>query len=120
MLRFDGPAKIMMRRALVTHERAGQTIAAGQAVFLAIPAANRDPAVFAQPDHLDLARTPNPHLAFGDGIRFCLGAPLARLEARIALTRLFARFPRLALASEQLAWRPTISDRSLASLSVSF
>ena len=120
MLRFDGPAKIMMRRALVTHERAGCTITAGQAVFLAIPAANRDPAVFAQPDQLDLARTPNPHLAFGDGIHFCLGAPLARLEVRIAVTRLFARFPRLALASEPLAWRPTISDRSLASLPVSF
>jgi cytochrome P450 len=118
LLRFEGPAKIMMRRALVTHERAGQTVAAGDAVFLAIPAANRDPAIFARPDALDLTRTPNPHLAFGDGIHFCLGAPLARLEARIALTRLFARFPRLALASEQVTWRPTISDRSLVSLPI--
>lgn len=118
LLRFEGPAKIMMRRALVTHDRAGRTIAAGDAVFLAIPAANRDPAVFARPDALDLERTPNPHLAFGDGIHFCLGAPLARLEAHIALTRLFARFPRLALASEAIAWRPTISDRSLVSLPI--
>ncbi len=118
LLRFDGPAKIMMRRARFTHERAGRTIAAGQPIFLAIPAANRDPVVFARPDELDLSRTPNPHIAFGEGIHFCLGAPLARLEARIAVTRLFARFPCLALASQQISWRPTISDRSLASLSV--
>jgi len=117
-LRFEGPAKIMMRRALHAHERGGQHVQPGQQIFLALSAANRDPAVFARPDALDLARTPNPHVAFGDGIHFCLGAPLARLEARIALTRLFARFPRLALAREEVAWRATISDRSLARLLV--
>ena len=118
LLRFEGPAKIMMRRALVSHERAGQTVEAGQQIFLALPSANRDPEVFARPDALDLARSPNPHLAFGEGIHFCLGSSLARLEARIALTRLFARFPRLTLASEEIGWRRTISDRSLLSLLV--
>jgi cytochrome P450 len=118
LLRFEGPAKIMMRRALHVHERGGQRIEAGHAIFMALSAANRDPAVFAQPDRLDLARAPNPHVAFGDGIHFCLGAPLARLEARIALTRLFARFPKLALAREEERWRATISDRSLEALHV--
>jgi cytochrome P450 len=118
LLRFEGPAKIMMRRALHVHERGGQRIEAGHAIFMALSAANRDPAVFAQPDRLDLARAPNPHVAFGDGIHFCLGAPLARLEARIALTRLFGRFPKLALAREEERWRATISDRSLEALHV--
>lgn len=117
-LRIEGPAKIMMPRAVQTHECGGQQIRAGQQIFLAIGAANRGPAVFANPDKLDRARAPNPHVAFGEGIHFCLGAPHARLEARIALTRLFAHFPRLALACEEVAWRATISDRSLATLSV--
>lgn len=111
LLRWDGPAKIMMRRALVTHERGGRTLRAGDAVFLAIPAANRDPAVFADADRLQLTRSPNAHLAFGEGIHFCLGAPLARLEARIALCALLTRFPRLRLAPGSIAWRPTIADR---------
>lgn len=117
-LRFEGPAKIMMRRARHAHERGGQTIQPGQQLFLALSAANRDPELFARPETLDLTRSPNPHVAFGEGIHFCLGAPLARLETRIALTRLFARFPRLALAREEVAWRATISDRSLVSLPV--
>ena len=117
-LRFEGPAKVMVRSALHAHERGGQRIEAGQQIFMALSAANRDPAVFASPDRLDLARFPNSHVAFGEGIHFCLGAPLARLEARVALTRLFARFPRLALARDEVAWRATISDRSLVSLPV--
>lgn len=119
LLRYDGPAKIMMRRALETHERSGAMVRAGDALFLAIPAANRDPAVFAEPDRLDLARSPNPHVAFGEGIHFCLGAPLARLEARIALARLLARFPGLVLASDQIEWRRTVSDRSPIAVPVS-
>lgn len=112
LLRYDGPAKIMMRRALVTHERSGSTVRAGDSLFLAIPAANRDPAVFPDPDRLLLTRSPNPHVAFGEGIHFCLGAPLARLEARLALTALLARFPRLRLGPGPIAWRRTVSDRS--------
>lgn len=61
-------------------------------------AANRDPAVFEQPDEFKIDRTPNKHLGFGQGIHYCLGAPLARLETRIALNNLLARFPELRLA----------------------
>ena len=118
LLRFEGPAKIMMRRAVHAHDRGGQAIQPGQQLFLAISAADRDPEVFARSDALDLSRAPNSHVAFGEGIHFCLGAPLARLEARIALTRLFARFPGLALARDDVTWRATISDRSLVALPV--
>jgi len=103
------------------HDTTASLVASGTLALLCDPEqrAAHDPAVFVRPDDLDLARAPNPHIAFGEGIHFCLGAPRARLELRIALTRLFARFPRLALASERISWRPTISDRSLASLPVS-
>ena len=79
-------------------------------------AANRDPAQFPDPDRLDLARSPNRHLAFGGGIHFCLGAPLARMEAQIALTALLRRFPRLCLGDSSPTWRDTVTLRGLASL----
>jgi cytochrome P450 len=82
-----------------------------------LAAANRDPAVFTDPDRLDLGRDPNPHLSFGRGIHFCLGAPLARLEAQIALPMLLERFPRLRLAGEPEA-RPTWNLRGVARLPV--
>lgn len=83
-------------------------------------AANRDPACLAQPDELDITRTDNPHLAFGHGIHHCLGAPLARLEGRIALGTLLARFPRLRLAvpAQQLTWREGVIMNGLATLPV--
>ena len=82
----------------------GVTIPRGAMVAPLLGAANRDPAVFANPDEFDIARTPNKHLGFGQGIHYCLGAPLARLETRLALKNLLARFPelRLAVAPEAL------------------
>jgi cytochrome P450 len=71
----------------------GVTLRPGDKVFLAVLAADRDPAAFVDPGRLDVAREPNPHLGFGWGLHHCLGAALARLEARIALQRLFERFP---------------------------
>lgn len=93
-LRVCGPARSMPRKVAKTHERGGQTLEAGQNVFLGIVAANHDPAVFREPGVIDLARDPNPHLGFGWGLHFCLGANLARLEARVALRTLFERFDR--------------------------
>ncbi|MDP3221823.1 MAG: cytochrome P450, partial [Rubrivivax sp.] len=75
----------------------GQEVPAGSFITLAIGAANRDPAVFDEPDRLDVARKPNNHLAFGQGAHACSGMNVARLEARVALAALLARYPRLHL-----------------------
>jgi cytochrome P450 len=116
-LRWEGAAKVMMRIVAEPTELGGHSLATGDAVFLGILAANRDPRVFDEPDELRLDRSPNPHLAFGHGGHFCLGAPLARLELRLALPRLFARFPNMRLAGRP-TWKPTIADRSPASVPV--
>jgi len=116
-LRYDGSAKAMMRLVAEPTELGGCTLLPGEAVFLTILAANRDPRVFDQPADLLLDRSPNPHLSFGHGTHFCLGASLARLELRIALPRLAARFPALRLAGPPV-WKANISDRSAAALPV--
>ncbi|MGH3914665.1 MAG: cytochrome P450 family protein [Pseudonocardiaceae bacterium] len=121
LLRFDGPVQMATFR--VTSEPVeigGTTIPAGQMVITSLLAANRDPAHLADADVLDLTREDNPHLAFGHGIHHCLGAPLARLEGRIALGTLLARFPqlRLAVPAEQLNWRPGMLMNGLLALSV--
>lgn len=117
LLRFEAPAKAMMRKVSETHERDGKRFEAGQAVFMAILAANRDPRVFEDANRLRLDRTPNPHLTFGHGHHFCLGAGLARLEIRLALPALFRRFPSLDLAGAP-TWKPTIGDRSASAIPV--
>ncbi len=94
-LRVLGPTRTMFRKARVDHKRAGATIQAGQTVGLAMCAANHDPSVFDRPGTIDLGRDPNPHLTFGWGLHHCVGAHLARLEARLALRALLDRFPRL-------------------------
>jgi cytochrome P450 len=118
LLRLDAPAKAMMRTVAETHARAGHVFEAGQAVFMGIVGANRDPRVFDEPAELQLDRTPNPHLTFGHGHHFCLGAALARLEVRTALPAMLRRFPNLAVAGE-VTWKASISDRSAASIPVS-
>ncbi len=117
LMRFESPAKAMMRTVAETHDRDGHRFEAGQAVFFTILAANRDPRVFTQPERLDLGRDPNPHLAFGKGHHFCLGASLARLESRLALPALLRRFPTLELAGP-VEWKATISDRSARTIPV--
>ena len=111
LLRFEPPAKVMMRTVAESHERGGHAFEQGQAVFMTIAAANRDPRVFDDAERMRVDRDPNPHLAFGHGRHFCLGASLARLEIRHAIPALFRRFPDLQLAEEP-TWKPTISDRS--------
>lgn len=113
MLRYDGNAKAMMRIVAEPMELGGQQLKAGDAVFLGILAANRDPRVFDRPNELILDRSPNPHLAFGHGMHFCLGASLARLELRVALPRLMRALPNLRVAGP-VDWKPNISDRAAA------
>jgi cytochrome P450 len=92
-LRFESSNQLSNRRAITTFELGGQTYPAGTLLTLCIGAANRDPAVFDEPNQLRLARTPNRHLAFGFGIHQCAGLSLARLEGRIAVESLLTRFP---------------------------
>jgi cytochrome P450 len=121
LLRFDGPLQVATLR-LTTEPivLGGVTIPAGEIVLPGLLAANRDSACSPEPDTLDITRMHNPHLAFGHGIHHCLGAPLARLEGRIALGSLFTRFPRLRLAAppEELTRRPSVLMHSLAALPV--
>ncbi|MBV9730430.1 MAG: cytochrome P450 [Pseudonocardiales bacterium] len=121
LLRFDGPLQVATFRFTTEPvDIGGVTIPAGEIVVPGLLAANRDPACIARPDALDITRSDNPHLAFGHGIHHCLGAALARLEGRIALGTLLARFPRLRLAvpAEQLTRRPSVLMNSLDELPV--
>ena len=91
-LRALGPTRSMYRKVAIQHERGGQTLEVGENVLLCVAAANHDPDVFVDPGQLILDRDPNPHLTFGWGLHYCLGAHLARLEARLALDTLLARY----------------------------
>jgi cytochrome P450 len=93
VLRFRSPVQFMFRLTTQPVELGGRVIPAGQRVVAFIGSANRDEAVFPHPNRFDMMRSPNPHIAFGHGIHFCLGAPLARLEAKIALNVLLNRLP---------------------------
>ena len=105
MLRYD--TSLQRNRRIVGEDvdLTGQHLRRGQFVMQVIGAANRDPEVFAEPDRFDITRSPNPHIGFGRGIHFCLGAPLARIEAPAALAALLERFPRMRLVHEQQDWR---------------
>jgi cytochrome P450 len=121
-LRFEGPVETAtFRVATEDLEIGGQTIAAGDPVLVALLSADHDDDRFPEADELRLDRAQNPHLAFGHGIHYCLGAPLARLEAQIAFHKLLNRYPdlRLAVPEEGLIWRPGVLLRGLESLPVS-
>lgn len=117
-LRYDAPASAMTRIVRVEHEVCGKTLRVGDRVFAIINAANRDEEHFENADALDIARNPNRHLTFGQGIHFCLGAQLARLEARIALPMLLTRFPRMGPGREGPVWMDALIMRGLKSLPV--
>jgi cytochrome P450 len=118
LLRFDGPVQATVRVALEDVEIDEHVIPQGSLVMVSIGAANHDPETFAEPDQLDLARDPNPHLAFGFGTHFCLGAPLARLEARLAFEALTRRFAGLKLVDDAPQYRPNPVLRGLVRLDV--
>ncbi|MDH6113941.1 cytochrome P450 [Kitasatospora sp. MAP12-15] len=123
LLRYDGPAPLAIRRFTLTDLAiGGVTVPAGETVLLSIASANRDAEQFADPDRLDLAREAGGHLALGQGIHYCLGAPLARLESEIAIATLLRRFPALALAvpREELRHRPSLRSRGLLALPVRY
>jgi cytochrome P450 len=106
VLRYRSPFQWIMRTPGALIEMHGQTLRPGELVLAMVGSANRDPAVFADADRFDITRDPNPHLAFGHGIHFCMGAPLSRLEARIALTDLLGgRLRDLRLATGE-PWEP--------------
>jgi cytochrome P450 len=111
-LRYDSPIQHQTRVAAESFEQDGARIEKGQRVLLLLGAANRDPAQFADPDRLDIQREPNRHVAFGLGIHYCLGAPLARLEGQIAFTELLRRFPEMRVEDEILSWRVHTSNRN--------
>jgi pimeloyl-[acyl-carrier protein] synthase len=115
-LRYDSPVQFMNRMARGDLELGGQTIRNGQLVYLMFGAANRDPLHFPSPDDFDISRQPNKHLSFGQGPHFCLGAALARLEARIVFETLLRRIPDLRLASEDIAYQSNFSLRGLQKL----
>jgi len=120
LLRFDGPVQRTARIPSEDITIGGKLIPKGDMVMPFIGAADRDPTQFREPDRLDIGRTDNRHIAFGWGIHFCLGAPLARVEGQIALNTLVRRLPKLALATDAPTFRQSLTLRGLSGLPVTF
>jgi cytochrome P450 len=119
LLRFDGPVNLLPRVAATDIEIGGKTVKKGELLHLVVGAAHRDPAVFAEPARLDITRAPNPHLAFGAGLHYCVGAPLARIEAAVALRALLAAFPSIESVDGGVEWRTLTTLRGLQRFEVS-
>jgi cytochrome P450 len=119
LLRYDPPVQWTSRVAGEGMTLGGQTLQRGDIVLASLGAANRDPAVFPDPDRLDIRRTDNKHLSFGTGVHFCLGAALARMEAQIAIGTLIQRFPNLKLITKKPRWRKGITFRGVHALELS-
>ena len=117
-LRYDGPTGAIARVARGDVELAGRQIRHGERVFAFANAANRDPAAFVDPERFDVGRSPNPHLTFGHGIHFCLGAPLARLEAQIAIEHVTAHMPRIRMLGGDPDWHDSLALRGIKALPV--
>ena len=118
LLRYDGPVQRTARIPSEDITIGTQTIPKGEMVMPFLGAANRDPAQFPDPDRLDITRADNRHIAFGMGIHFCLGAPLARAEGEIAIGSVLGRFAMLRLLDEEPAWGGSLAIRGLSSLHV--
>jgi cytochrome P450 len=117
LIRYDPPLQLFERTAVVDTVVAGHPVPAGTKIAALLGAAARDPAVFARPDELDVGRRPNPHLGFGAGVHYCLGAPLARVEVAATLDALRRRLPGMRLAAEPPR-RPDFVMRGLRELRV--
>ncbi len=116
VLRYEGPVLMLSRRATEDVALSGGTIPRGAVVLPLIAAANRDPEMFPDPDRFDIDRETRGHVAFGFGIHFCVGAPLSRLEGRIAFDELLRRMPPFSLGTERAQWLDTFGFRALRSL----
>jgi cytochrome P450 len=118
ILRFESPV-VQTARMPMNDLRIGECpVKRGESVFMFLAAANRDPAEYREPDSFDITREDVHHYSFGGGVHFCLGAPLARLEAQLAIAAAVQRFPKLRLAEEPLEWRALPGFRGLARLRV--
>jgi cytochrome P450 len=118
LLRFVSPVQLTTRVALAEMRVGDVVLPEGERCLVLIGSANRDPGAFIAPDTLELGRADNPHLGFGLGIHHCLGAPLARIEARAALGALLRRTSRMQRTTSELSYKPTLALRGLASLPV--
>lgn len=119
-LRYDGPALSVVRRAIKDTEIGDQRLRAGQKIYCMLHAGNRDPVRFADPDRFDIGRKDNRHLGLGQGIHFCLGAVLTRIETKIAINTIVQRLPDLRLDTDELTWMPNLAMRGLKVLPVAF
>ena len=117
-LRYDGPSGALARVVARTHDFAGRELRAGQRVFAFLNSANRDPDQFPEAETFDIARRANAHVTFGHGIHFCLGAPLARLEAQVAAKLLTGRLPRIELKLDAPEWHDSLILRGTKALPV--
>ena len=116
-LRFDAPLHLFERTATEDTEIGGVLVPKGKKIAALLGSANRDEEIFERPDEMDLTRSPNPHIGFGAGIHFCIGAPLARMEMTTALPMLIRKHPDLKLANEPIR-RPTFVLRGYESVAV--
>lgn len=120
LLRYNSPVQITSRFALESLDMEGRHVKQGDQLLLLLGAANRDPDAFDDPEDLDITRTEVNHLSFSQGIHFCLGAALARLEGRVALSALLRRCVNIGLATDALEWRYGATLRGLTTLPVTF
>src|SRR5207244_4165117 len=118
MLRYDTAVQLDFRTALEDVEIGGQRITKGQGIMLLLGAANHDPEVFHAPEQFDITRRAANHLAFGRGVHHCLGAPLARTEARLAFTGLLERFSDIRLLTEHPPFKDNVVLRGLQALPI--
>jgi cytochrome P450 len=116
MLRYESPTNMVAHITVEPWTLGDVQVPEGEVLYCMAGAANHDPEVFERPERFDVGRHPNPQLAFGGGVHYCVGAPLARLEGELAFAALLRRWPKLQLAGGPPAWRPMINLRGLQTL----